>query len=439
MIIPFCAIYVIAILYLVKKTRCRVLVNEAFWLLASWCFIFGIYFLSGVTWKYQLSVITGLYIILCFSGFFLFRRLGMKVKIRRKGNHVPKSSRFQKDTNGVLNPAVHRRYIALGYIGGLLFTVDFIRLNGLILSEKSSYRISFMGSLGSLLIPILLVLGLYRFCIKLRDKNKIDLIAILMLASYMLPCFLNSGRESIIYVLIGIISVYAYVYCLKGSEKHQRKPNSIRIKSLVIFLVIGILIIFSASLIINISYVRYGLNEINTYLRTHNVSDSMRAEGDSLGKFRFLYYNIVSYFDHQLPFLEFLFKEYQGPYMFGLYELNVISRRLPEFLKLDYNLVYDELTSLYFQHGQSFNGCWQTLLGSLIIDFGRFFAVGACCILGTVVGVIRKRFLYNWDIHYAILIALVCIGMFTTIQLGPFYNTLIYGSFIWWYLIFRRV
>ena len=117
-----------------------------------------------------------------------------------------------------------------------------------------------------------------------------------------------------------------------------------------------------------------------------------------------------------------------------MYELNIISRRLPTVLELDYKLGSAALNMLA---GGRFRGDWQTVLGSLIVDFGKILTPIICAILGYFAGKSRKYFERDQSITRAVLIAMFCLSMTSTVQMGPFYNTSIYGAYIWWFIIFR--
>lgn len=254
-----------------------------------------------------------------------------------------------------------------------------------------------------------------------------------MLTLYTIPCLLNSGRESILYVIIGVISIFGF----DGYFKERKSLRYINIRAFLRTISIAIIILLAFLFIIRISTKRFGSNEITTYLNTHNVSKLTIDQASKWGTLSFLFWNFISYFGHQIPFLEFIIQEYKGPYMLGMYEFNIVSRRMP-FSRLNYNLVYTQLQSLYLNTGQSFSGSWQTVLGSFIIDFTLWGTPIVCFVLGYCMGRVRKKFELTLDIRYAVLISIICLSMFSTIQLGPFYNVLMYGSFIWWVIIFRR-
>ena len=418
MISTFTIVLILVVFGLYKTSKGRVLYNDVFWLLVSWILIFGLHFVSGIKWKYEVSVETVIYIIASMGGYFLFRFFGIHSKI------APDSS--SRDIS-------LRRYNilkTLGWIGVIIFSTDYIRLNGLFGIGKSQYSISFIGSLGFLLIPILLVTGLYEICDAFIDSRRIPVKAIASLVGYSLPCILNSGRESLLYVIIGFIATL--YYCLNYLNRNNPSSRKkLSIKKIVTVIVSAILVIAVGTAIFNSSLSRFGNNEVNVFLYTHNVPSSIVEEAKKYGPYQFLFYNYISYFGHQLPFVEYVLRFYQGPYLLGMYELNILSRRLPAFLGLDYRLVYMNIDP-------AFNGSWQTVLGSFIFDFGKIFTPIVCCIIGLVVGRNRRRLILYPSIQRATLNSLLCIAMFTTIQLGPFYNFLVYGSFIWWYIIFGK-
>lgn len=411
---------IINILLLIRKKS--LLCNEIYWLIFFWILIIGVYCTAGVIWKYRVSYRTIIFLVICFSMLIVGRKKGLSKSVRL-------FVRETKNDKMIL-------FTVIGIVGILLFLLDYFRLNGLFETAKSSYNISIIGSIGALLIPILWVEGLFIFVTNLTQKKRISIIAILLLVLYAIPCLVNSGRESVLYIMVSILSLYGFCR-INTKKKSWRRVN---IKTFFSKCLIAIVVFLLCIMIINISTTRFTQNEIDVFVYTHNITAASIKEAEKWGPFRFLYFNIASYFSHQLPFLEFLLQKYNGPYLFGMYELNIISRRLPSFLGLDYKLVYEQLEHLFFQYGQksNFSGGWQTVFGSFLIDFTKFGAPIVCFLLGECIGRIRKKFTSQKDCRYAVLVALVCASMFATIQLGPFFNTLIYSAYIWWFIIFGR-
>jgi len=327
----------------------------------------------------------------------------------------------------------------LGVLGALLFVYDTYRLNGLgfLLARESGIKIeleiSLLGSVGCLLVPILLVQGLSRIALSLRKNGKFSLVGLLLLMGYSIPCILNSGRESILYVIIGVTSLYGY-----SAYFRQEKNADNKLKMFITRLLIVAVVSFLSYSIISISEERFDQTRVNIFLADNDVPSTTMKDARKWGDMEFLYYNIASYFSHQIPMIDFTLKEYDGPYMCGMYELNIVSRRLPEDWGLDYRQASRKIRKLYGKTGVDFGGGWNTILGVFIMDFGRIGALIACFLCGLVIGKARKKFVMTLETRYAVLVSLICLSTFSTIQMGPFYQTLIYGSYIWWYIIYHR-
>lgn len=414
MIILFMTVFVIVAVLWVRKTHLNALHNEVFWFICSWTLIIGVHFASGVEWGYSVSFSTGTYIALCLILFLGFYGLGIHSKVVIK-------------QTSTIDGKKYRIIKGLGWAGSVCYIFEFIRLNGISIGRKISYQISFLGSLSTIFISILLVCGLYEFGKNFIENKKIKVSTILELIGYAVPSMVNSGRESLLFVMIGVISMLGYSINQRNITEGKNFFLSFRkiitiVTSLLIFGVIGYIFLY-------ISIGRFDSNDINSFLVKQTVPKSLINEALKFGEYDFLYYNFVSYFGHQLPYLEYVVQHYNGPYLGGLYELNIISRRLPSVLGLDYRLVYKSVDSV-------FSGGWQTIIGSFIFDFTKYLTPFVCAIFGLVIGVIRKKFTITNKLTGATLISLICISMFTTIQLGPFYNIIFYGAFVWWYLIF---
>lgn len=421
----FLLIFLAATFFAVIKTRQNILCKDTFWLGLFWCFILGVYLFSGVSYgDYGISFPLVIFLSFVYLSFQLGRKKAFASKIL-----PPALSNPQKRI---------KYYIVLGLLGLFLFVGDAIAHNGLLfllvdVEGKSDVNVSLVGATGVLFVPILFVIGLYQFGEKLITSNKISISGLLLCLLYTIPCMLHNGRESFLYIVVGLISIYGYASIIRS-----RKTFKLSLGKILTLLSFVIIVIGLFSFMINISRSRYGSNEINVFLYKHNVSSTAIAEGSKWGDFEFLYYNILSYFGHQIPFLDFTIREYHGPYLFGMFELNIISRRLPDFLGLDYNLVYFSFDKLFSTNKEDFSRGWNTVLGSLICDFTVYGAVVVVFFIGFITGKIRRAFIHYKNLNYATITALICASTFATLQLGPFYNILVYGTYIWWYIILGR-
>lgn len=418
----FFILYILFFFYFSKKSGFTIFCSVNFWLCVFWGLIIGVYFTSGLHYHYGFSTSLILFLLACVALYYFCQKRGERHHTRSFAISEPLSFIFF--------------FIALGLIGAFLYTWDYIRLNGLASSKEAS-DITIIGSVGSLFIPILLVIGIYLNAYKIKKESRFSITGIVLIFVYSLPCMINAGRESILFGILSVLCLYGYNRLLTIREKRVKVKISGKSKFFLILSVVVCLVV-SAFLLFELSMARFTQNELNVLLSKYDVSSAAMSDAESWGSFEFLYYNIASYFAHEIPFLDFTLKEYHGPYMCGMYELNIVSRRLPDFLGLDYNLVYDELERLFSIKVDSFSHGWNTVLGSFIIDFTWVGAIIACGFCGYAVGKIKKKFKYSLDERYATLVALLCLSTFSTIQLGPFYQTQIYGAYIWWFVMFRR-
>ena len=294
MIIKFYLPFVMIILMLYMIKRNKIFFNEVFWLLFWWGLVVGSTLFSGIYYGYTIKNNVYVYIGISIFCFLLGRLLGKKVPLRFT---VISDCEIKK-----LNV-----FTWAGIIGSLLFIFDYIRLNG-IGAEKSNYEISMIGSVGMLLVPILLVMGLYRFGYRRAYKNKIDIISICLLGGYALPGILNSGREGVVMLIIGVIAMNAYVNSMRGRDMITTyKQLTRKGKTKLLIGIAGVIAIYN---IFSMTLSRFTDNEINIFLYRNIVPGYIIEEANKLGNFKFIYYTALSYFGHQVAFLQSILNDY---------------------------------------------------------------------------------------------------------------------------------
>ena len=195
------------------------------------------------------------------------------------------------------HPTKYNFITILGFLGTVMFVFDYLHLNGMS-TVKSGYNISIIGSLGSLFMPILLVMGLYRFGYYYYYYKKVDLKSFIYLLAYILPSILNSGRESIFNILIGIFVIKSFC-----DDQTVKKRKKITIKRIVITVTILFFVIITLMKVYSLTMTRFTNNEVNVFLFRNKVPNSIINEANKLGDLKYIYYTILSYFGHQLAFL----------------------------------------------------------------------------------------------------------------------------------------
>mgnify|MGYP007025932070 FL=1 len=280
----FLLLYLVCFAIIAKKSNYKVFCNANYWLSVFWVLIIGVFFTSGIAYKNGCSPYVWLFLCSCFLSFYWGLSKSKKVAITI--------------FDGTLSQISIKKYCILGVSGMLLFSFDYLRLNGLA-SAKGDSNISLFGSLGSLFVPILIVLGLYLNARSIKLKGKFNFLGVLFIIGYTVPCMLNAGRESILFGIIGILCLYGYS---KNIVKNHDGRNNLLKKYLLLF-ALGVCVLILGFLMITISSTRFTDNEINVLLSARNISMDAINEASAWGSFEFLYFNIASYFSHQIPFM----------------------------------------------------------------------------------------------------------------------------------------
>lgn len=412
-------------MYLLKKSNGQLLGSEIFWLSSVWGLCIGTSLLGGVKYSvYGFSWHFFVFFCPCVLAFITGRQKGLRT-------HVAVFSSFD------ISHVVSYKFLLLGLLGAFLYLYDCFRLNGLytLLFEeggRKTIQLSMLGIIGALLLPLTLLQGLSLFARELLYNRIFSFKSFLVLLAYALPSTITGGRESLLYCIIGMLSIYGFRLLKRSKEQPiQYKSTRKQKKWKHYFLLVGCISLVSW-LVYEISTKRFSANDVNYFLYINDVSQDVQDDAELWGKFSFIYYNILSYFGHQISFLDFTIKHYEGPYLFGFFEFNIFARRLG----IDYLVVFENIGKLQSQYGMTaLQGTWNTILGSFICDFGRLGSIPICFLCGYLIGIVRKKINKTMDVRYAILVSLLSISAFSTVQLGPFYQTMIWSTYFWWYII----
>lgn len=162
----FLLLYLVCFAIIAKKSNYKVFCNANYWLSVFWVLIIGVFFTSGIAYKNGCSPYVWLFLCSCFLSFYWGLSKSKKVAITI--------------FDGTLSQISIKKYCILGVSGMLLFSFDYLRLNGLA-SAKGDSNISLFGSLGSLFVPILIVLGLYLNARSIKLKGKFNILGVLFI------------------------------------------------------------------------------------------------------------------------------------------------------------------------------------------------------------------------------------------------------------------
>ena len=397
--------------------RFRNLSSVWFWLIVWWSLVFGVTLATDASWIHKPSIISFGYLLLCFLMFYVGNRVGERTKVE-----------LPKEPDRIVNPRQLHIYKYIAYLGLAMFVLDYYRINGFTYTSRT-YEISAIGAFGNLMIPALLPIGLYEVGYGIKEQRKVRFGGVFALFCYALPGIISHGREAIVFVVISCLSLVSM--CLKQSKETFHIPPKYK-KFIVVILFFVVVVVY---FVLQKTRIRFTANDISTFVYYHPLPSESRREVEQWGEFAFLYYAIAWYFGTQLPYLEFILKRYRGPYVLGAYEFNIISRRLPMSWGLNTEAVSSAQRQLFAQYGESFSALWPGFPGSLIFDYGRIGTLVVICVLGVFVGKITKKCRLKQSLQYQVAVSLLCMMMFTTIQMGPLFQYNVWSTMIWWMIM----
>lgn len=427
LLVPFFIIFALVVIRLYKKGR-SILVNDVFWLIASWSLMLGIYLFSGINYYYKASLNDFLYII----AFFVLYLLGRYVGLHSKNRNNYKPHRVRVSDNVLL---------ILTIFGAVLRIFDVVRLNGFLNIDRFNVRSSFIGILGSLFSPIGLPL-FFLIAIKAKKKGKrIPIKAFIALIMYVLPVILLSGRLNLMFALFAIIIVLFAVESRNVNLTNLNEKKMPRKRRRIVTILVGLGIF--AFLAYSNSIISNRFSSLDRLFLASGLNDSFTLDETSLffyskfGVFGALVFQILNYYSAQFKNIALIIDNFRGPYSLGLMQIPYIARRTSIFRDI-VDRTNDSLLIATSQGSRGFTGVgstWVTVVGNMVIDFGLLGGLLVIFIIGILIGRKRAVYLRNSESSYEFIIqAMLCICMFFTIQLSPFFeSSLVYG-FIWIWL-----
>ncbi len=409
------------------------IINDTFWLLASWSLIIITYLFSGYRPTGKIQADTWLYIIACLGGFIFFEKIGMGGKKNAEifNNH-------KDDRQNISEHEISIVYFIIGILGTSIYVFDLYIQNGALATGfKTSLEVSIIGAIANLFYPINYVYYVNGLSSSIFLSKKITIKTFISAIAYIIPCVVQSGRENIILIMISTVAIFIY-----GSRYKKNfiinEIDKIRSRKQVLLVIFGG--IMALLVFMYVSQTRYSDNEAKSFFNYNSeyLPSRFMEETNKLGTFKNVYLNMFQYYCAQIPSLDLIIRYYKGPFLFGLFNFNMISRRLPISWGLNYADCFLEINNIYLEHGtRFFVGGWATALGSMIPDFNILGTFVICCILGFCIGRSKYKLFYEWNSMRIGLQAIFCMEMYYTVQIGPLFQFPLWGIILWWFIIYK--
>ena len=431
MLIPYFVLYGL-IIWIIYKRKTNIIINDLFWLIISWTAMLGIYLFSGISYFYVPGLKTWLYIVAFFCVYILGRSFGMRTKI---------------DTSSGKKIRVNDNILLfLTVLGAVLRLYDIIRLNGFLSANRSDVHSSFMGIIGSFLSPLGLPLFLKIGFQAKSENRRIPIKAFFALILYVLPVIFLSGRLNLIFALIALICLLLYkpytidenvptvreLLANKSGRGKRVAITAVIVAGVIAFLRYSNYIIGNRFKNFDTMLVISGLNDSFT------LTENAKPFYDNFGAFGSLVFQVLNYYSAQFKNVALLVEQFHGPHSFGLVQLHYIARR-SQFFQNIVQSTNDAVRAATVVGGRAFDGSgasWVTVVGDMVIDFGMIGGLFVIFIISMLIGRKRAVFLNAPNNSYELSIqVMLCVCMFFTVQLSPFFETSLVYAFIWMWVL----
>lgn len=412
---------------LYKKYGYKIVVSEVVWFMIPWCICLLLHFFGGIEYEYKLDIFSFLYILLFWACFLLGRKCALNRKINEKIHHflssklhisIKTKSQNKKSNTGKINMFP---FFILSLISGIGYLVFILANNDIVFGVTRNINTNFFGTFLLLLSNVSLIVWLYELAYSLLTDQKMPIYAYLSAPIYLISPLLISGRDAVIIFLL--FTALVYFYCgRRGIQKYKVKGRIY--KTLMRLAIVGISIVLIYFIFLSDN--RYGNDMIGLFEWSTNskFSDTNMYLYHALGSLGGFLINILYYYSSQFSKFAFIFQNYSGPYLGGLFQLHYLSRRFPESWHLSYTEVTTSAAKLMEAKGiPGMHSIWDTVIGYFIYDFGRILTPVFAFLAGYVVGKVRKNFKHNKSILSILYQVSICVAMFITVEFSPLFNT----------------
>lgn len=419
MILAFLGAFILICKLLFWKRATNNIINPAVWLFVSWLLISGLYFFSGIQYFYRIEIMTYLY--LAFAGilFYSFYLLGLCIKLNRGGIKIDLEDNYSNHK---------RKYLYISLFGLAFYIFDIFRHNSFTLGMRNlNLNVSIIGTVGSFMANASLFLWLYELAYAMNKNVKLKLSAWLPLGIYLFPNIVVGGRQSFVIAFISSFCIYQF------SQRDAKKKNrKYRYKNKIVYSFLFLLISFTIynRVIIENRSANINMNRHYQVVLRNEVSAETEEILQKTGVFQDAFLQGIQYYSQEINGFAVVFQEYDCMPLWGMYELQYISRRLPASLELDFNLAREEVERISFQQGTRAT-LYRTALKDFILDFGRSGALVFTALLGFGLGRSFKKFKRQPSIYKVIIQAMLCAAAFFSVEYSPLYETRWAFAFYW--------
>lgn len=410
-----------------KKNKYELLLNSRFWIFVSWITIFMLYFFSGIKYKFTLDIYSFGYIILCLSMFFIgqyiIRKNNKKEKIDEEKLNFSKKINFLPLFN-------------IAFISVIIYVIYIIKINNIKIGVTRNINTNGIATILLLISNSSLIIWLYELAYAILNEKKMTWYGIASAVIYNIPGIVISGRDALMIFFIATIIIL--FYCGNYSKKVLNLEGKGYKKILKFF---GICLLLMIFYLVFLSNSRYGTTQDATIQMFKWSTDCEFPEYlENIyyngGKIGGLILNIVFYYSSQLSKFSLIFKNYQGPYLFGFYQLHYISRLLPDFIGLNFANVTNEIQKIASNAGTpGIKVFWETAIGYSIYDFGKIGTLFISLFGGMLVEKINDLSNKKAGIISILMRAFICIAMFLSIEVSPLFDYYYIFPFFWLIII----
>lgn len=398
-----------------KKEKYELIINNIFWIFVSWMFALGLYFFSGIKYTFNLNIYSFGYILL-FWGVFILGQYISKFIFKSKINEKNEKIDFSNKIN--LLPL-----FIIALISVIIYTIYIILINNIQIGVTRDINTNGFATLLLIISNSSLIIWLYELAYALLNEKRISWYGIISILIYNLPGIIISGRDALMVFLVSTVIVF--LYCAIYAKKVLKTEGEMLKKVIKYSLcAVAIMLIYLVFLSSN----RYGTGEdatINMFRWSAGCQFPKYLENIyyKFGGFGKLIINVVFYYSSQISKLALIFEEYDGPYLFGFYQLHYVSRLLPETWNLNFSLVTDKIAEIANNAGvPGLRVFWETAIGYSIYDFGKIGALFIAFACGIITEKMKNWCQKNVSVLKVLMQVFICVAMLLTVELSPLFD-----------------